>query len=115
MKPVRPRTVSTAAFCKAAMARSGSPSCAATRARIVDRRGTHLTASFSSGTHGHRLLRQSQRGGFVTKAHIGQREISNEKIIIRLFFEERFQFATRACCQLSLGGGVIAGDFLRPA
>jgi hypothetical protein len=29
---------------------------------------------------------QSQRGRFVTKAHIRQREISNEQIIFRLFF-----------------------------
>ena len=35
-------------------------------------------------------------------------------LIFRLFFEERFQFASRLSPTL-LGGGVIAGDFLRPA
>ena len=57
---------------------------------------------------------QSQRGGFVTETHIGQREIANEVIIFRLFFEERFQFAARLSPTF-LGGGMIAGDFLRPA
>ena len=64
-------------FCKAAMARSGSPSCAATRARISIANGT-VHASFSIGIRGHRLLGQSQRSGFVAKAHIGQRENTNE-------------------------------------
>ena len=72
------------------------------------------SASFSIGIRGHRLLGQSERGGFVTKAHIGQREISNEQIIFRLFFEERFQFAARLSPTF-LGGGMVAGDFLRPA
>ena len=53
-------------------------------------------------------------GGFVTEAHIGQREISNEAKIFRLFFEKRFQFAARLSPTF-LGGGMIAGDFLRPA
>ena len=57
---------------------------------------------------------QSQRGGFVAETHIGQREIANEEIIFRLFFEERFQFAARLPPTF-LGGGMIAGDFLRPA
>ena len=61
-----------------------------------------------------RPLDQSQRGGFVTEAHIGQREIANEDIIFRLFFEERFQFAARLSPTF-LGGGMVAGDFLRPA
>ena len=41
---------------------------------------------------GHRLLRQSERWDFVTKAHISQREIFNEDKVFWLFFEERFQF-----------------------
>ncbi len=60
------------------------------------------------------LLGESQRGGLVTKTHIGQREITNETIIFRLFFEERFQFAARLSPTF-LGGGMVAGDFLRPA
>ena len=35
-------------------------------------------------------------------------------IIFRLFFEERFQFAARLSPSF-LGGGMVAGDFLRPA
>ena len=35
-------------------------------------------------------------------------------IIFRLFFEERFQFAARLSPTF-LGGGMVAGDFLRPA
>ena len=73
-----------------------------------------VTASFSIGTRGHGPFRQSQRGGFVTKAHIDQREISHEAIIFRLFFEERFQFASRLSPTF-LGGGMVAGDLLRPA
>ena len=76
-------------FCKAAMARSGSPMRAATRARISMGMGPTI-ASFSIGIHRYRLLRQSQRGSFLTKTHIGQGEIANEGIIVRLFFEERF-------------------------
>ena len=69
---------------------------------------------FLDRIRGHGPFRQSQRGGFVTETHIGQREISNEVIIFRLFFEERFQFAARLSPTF-LGGGMIAGDFLRPA
>ena len=60
------------------------------------------------------LLGKSERGGLVTETHIGQREIANKTIIFRLFFEERFQFAARLSPTF-LGGGMIAGDFLRPA
>ena len=95
------------------MARSGSPICAATRARISIGPGPS-TASFSIGIRGHGPFGQSQRGGFVTETHIGQREISNKAIIFRLFFEERFQFAARLSPTF-LGSGMIAGDFLRPA
>ena len=100
-------------FCKAAMARSGSPICAATRARISIGLGP-VSASFSIGSRGHGPFGQSQRGGFVAKTHIGQREIANQVIIFRLFFEERFQFAARLSPTF-LGGGIVAGHFLRPA
>ena len=100
-------------FCKAAMARSGSPICAATRARISIGAGPS-NASFSIGTAAIARSTRAQRGGFVTETHIGQREIANEDIIFRLFFEERFQFAARLSPTF-LGGGMIAGDFLRPA
>jgi hypothetical protein len=73
-------------FCKAAMARAGSPICDATRARISIGMGPVTKRS-------HGPFRQSQRGGFVARAHVGKREISNEQIIVRLFFEKRFQFA----------------------
>ncbi len=100
-------------FCKAAIARSGSPICAATRARISIGPGP-VERVFLDRDRGHRLLDESQRGGLVTKAHIGQREIANETIIFRLFFEERFQFAPRLSPTF-LGGGMVAGHFLRPA
>jgi hypothetical protein len=38
---------------------------------------------------------ESYRFVLFAKAHIGQREISNEIIIFRLLLEERFQFAAR--------------------
>ena len=79
----------------------------------LDRTGT-IYGVFLDRIRGHGPFRQSQRGGFVTKAHIGQREISNETIIFRLFFEKRFQFAARLSPSF-LGGGMVAGDFLRPA
>ena len=52
--------------------------------------------------------------GFVTETHIDQREISNEVLIVRLFFEQRVQFAARLSPTF-LGGEMVAGDFLRPA
>jgi hypothetical protein len=69
---------------------------------------------FLDRIYNHSPFDQSQRSGFVTEPHIGQREISNQAIIFRLFFEEKFQFA--ACPSPTfLGGGMVAGDFLRPA
>ena len=99
-------------FCKAAMARSGSPIRAATRARISIGMGP-VTASFSIGFAAMARSDKSQRGGFVTKAHIGQREIANEQIIVRLFFEESFQFAARLSPGF-LGIDMVAGHFLCP-
>ena len=60
------------------------------------------------------LLDEGERGGLVTETHIGQREITNKTKIFRLFFEERFQFAPRLSPTF-LGGGMIAGNFLRPS
>ena len=57
---------------------------------------------------------ECQRGSLVTEARISQREIPNQRIIFRLFFEERFQFAASLPPSF-LGGGMIAGNFLRPA
>ena len=58
------------------------------------RNGTHYRV-FLDRIHGDGLFRQSQCGGLVTETHIGQSEIANEGIIVRLFFEERFQFVAR--------------------
>src|SRR5205823_14594786 len=53
-------------------------------------------------------LRQNQRGGFVTKTHVGQREITNQLKIFRLFFDKRFQLA--ACLAPTfLGSVLVAG------
>ena len=96
------------------MARSGSPIRAATRARISIGPGT-IQRVFLDRIRGYRPLSTRCEGSsFVTKAHIGQREIPNEAIIFRLFFEKRFQFAARLSPTF-LSGGVIAGYFLRPA
>ena len=100
-------------FCKAAMARSGSPICAATRARISIGMGP-VTASFSIGSAAMARSDRANAAALSPKAHIGKREISNEEIIVRLFFEKRFQFAARLA-PTCLGGGMVAGDFLRPA
>ena len=86
---------------------------AATRAKISIGMGPSA-ASFSIGFDSHGAFRQSQRGGLVTEAHIGQREIANEEIIFRLFFEERFQLAA-GLPPTFLGGGMVARNFLRPA
>ena len=110
---MRHRTVSRVVSVKRRWRGRALPCCAATRARISIGTGP-VYRVFLDRIHGHGPFRQSQRGGFVTKTHIGQREIANEDIIFRLFFEERFQFAARLSPTF-LGGGMIAGDFLRPA
>ena len=69
---------------------------------------------FLERKHVHRLLRKSECRGLITKTHIDQRQISNEGIVIRLFFEERFQFATRLA-KTFLGSGMVASDLLCPA
>ena len=58
------------------MARSGSPSLRRHPGEDLDRRGT-IQRVFLDRDRGHGPFRQSQRGGFVTETHIGQREISN--------------------------------------
>src|SRR5436309_643828 len=57
---------------------------------------------------------QSQRGGLVTEADIGEREISNQQVMFLLFFQERFKFVARLPPTF-LGAGLIAADFLSPA
>jgi hypothetical protein len=62
---------------------------------------------------GHLSLDQFERGSFVTKAHIDQRKIANQRIVFWLLFEERFRFAA-GLPPIFLGCGMVAGDFLRP-
>ena len=57
---------------------------------------------------------QREGSGFVTKAHRDQREIIKKRPIFWLFFEKGFQFGA-GLSPTFLSGGVIAGDFLRPA
>ena len=64
-------------FCKAAMARSGSPMLRRHPGENLDRNRDHQRVFLDRDSRPW-PARQSQRGGFVTKAHIGQREISNE-------------------------------------
>ena len=72
-----------------------------------------VTASFSTGFAAIARSDKANAAGFVTEAHIGQREIANKAIIVRLFFEERFQFA--ACLSPTfLGASMVASYFLRP-
>ena len=99
-------------FCKAAMARSGSP------VPRLPGRGSRSERDpltrLSRWDHRHSPFDQSQCGGFVTETHIDQREITNQNRIFRLFFEEKFQFAARLSPSF-LGGGMLAGNLLRPA
>ena len=76
-------------FSKAAMARSGSPRRAAIRARISSDCGL-FAASFSIGCK------------------------ATARPVFWLFFEKGFQFGAGLSPGF-LSGGVIAGDFLRPA
>ena len=57
---------------------------------------------------------QGEGSGFVTKARRDQREIIQKRPIFWLFFEKSFQFGAGLSPGF-LSGGVIAGDFLRPA
>src|SRR5438132_1361106 len=78
-----------------------------------DRLGT-IRCVFLDRIRGDGAFDQSQRSGLITEAHVGQRENSDETRIFRLFFEEGLQVA--AClAPTSLGGGVVAVNFLRPA
>ena len=70
------------------MARSGSPVLAATRARISIGYGSSRRVFFDR-IRSYGPLRECQRGSLVTEAHIGQREIPNERIIFWLVFEKR--------------------------
>ena len=79
----------------------------------LDRKGT-IHRVFLDRVHGHGPFGQSQRGGFVAQGHIGKRQRSDEQIIVRLFFEKRFQFAARLSPSF-LCSGMVACDFLRPA
>jgi hypothetical protein len=79
----------------------------------LDRNGS-IYRVFLDRISGHGVFGQSQCGGFVTQAHIGQREIVNEDIIFRLFFEERFQFAARLSPAF-LGGGTDRRRLLAPS
>src|SRR5947207_15230230 len=67
-----------------------------------------------SRIRGYGLLDQFECSGFVTKTHIGQREIVHQERIFRLFIEKRLQFAARLSPTL-LGGGMVTGDLLRSA
>ena len=99
-------------FCKAAIARSGSPIVRRNPCEDLDWDRTSYRVLLN-WIRGYGALRQRQRAGLVAKTHHGQREISNENIIFRLFFEERFQFAARLAPTF-LGGGMVARDILSP-
>src|SRR5262249_6756708 len=58
-------------------------------------------------------LRKIQSGGFITKAHGSQREIAEEEMMFRLFFKERFQFAT-CLFPASFGSNGVTGNVLSP-
>ena len=100
-------------FCKAAMARSGSPICAATRARISIGPGPSI-ASFSIGIAAIARSARANAAALSPRPILVSARSPIRLIIFRLFFEERFQFAARLSPTF-LGGGMVAGDFLRPA
>ena len=58
-------------------------------------------------------FRQSQSSGFLTKAHVSEREIPNQGKIIRLFFQERFHFAARLSPTF-LRSAMVACEVFRP-
>ena len=93
-------------FCKARW-RGRVPPCAARGQDLEELDHTRLYRS----DHGHGPLAKLTRR-FVTEAHIGQREISM-RLIFRLFFEQRFQFAARL--SPTFRAADVAGDFLRAA
>src|SRR5882724_244487 len=77
------------------------------RSRTVER-------IFLKRARGRGFLGESQCSGLVTESNIGKGHITDELVIIRLFFEKRFQFVARLSPTF-LGGGVLAAHFLRPA
>ena len=79
-----------------------------------ERRDGEEELLFLDRDSGHGPFGESERGGLVIETHIGQREISHNAIIFRLFFEERFQFAARLPPTF-LGGGMVPRNFLSPA
>ena len=80
------------------MAWSGSPICAATRART--RSIWDLKGIFLDRIRGYGLLDKFECSGFVTETHIDQREIVHQERIFRLFIEKDCS-SLRACRQLS--------------
>ncbi len=101
-------------FCKAAMARSGSPICAATRARISIAPGTSRARLSRSGSRPSPFRRRANAAALSPRPILVSARSPIRLVIFRLFFEKRFQFAPRLSPTF-LGGGVLAGHFLRPA
>ena len=100
-------------FCRAAMARSGSPDLRRYARENFDR-SRAVEGIFLDRHRGHGALGKTERGFLVAEAHRGQGEIEEEIVIFRLFLEERLQFgAGRAPARLR--AGVVARHFLRPA
>ena len=79
LKPMRQRTVSRVVSVKRRWRGRALP-CAPPLGRESRSERDHSRRLSRSGFAGHGPFRQSQRGGFVTKAHIGQREIANQNI-----------------------------------
>ena len=100
-------------FCKAAMARSGSPRRAAIRARMSIDCGL-FAASFSIGCKAMARSIKVKAAALSPRTSRDQREIIQKRPIVRLFFEKGFQFGAGFAPGF-LSGGVIAGDFLCPA
>ena len=95
------------------MARSGSPICAATRARVSIPEGP-LVASFSIGFAAIAGSARANAASLSPRPMVVSAKISKQVEIFWLFLEERFEFA--ACfLPTLLRGGMIAGDMLCPA
>src|SRR5207248_6098231 len=97
--------------CKAAMARSGSPMRAATRARISIGMGP-TNASFSIGFTTMACSDRANAAALSRRPTL-VRARSYKGIIVRRLFEQRFQFVARLRPSF-LGDGMIAGHVLGP-
>ena len=113
LKPARRRYGIESSSAKAAMARSDSPICAATRGEKLDHIRT-IKASFSIGIAAMARSPTANAAALSPRPILVSARTPIRDKIFRLFFEKRFQFAARLSPTF-LGAGMVASEFLRPA